>query len=142
LHSTRHQIDFAGLPVGYSLASVQIGGQDMTRQGIVVGNGDVSDVVITVNAPTRLARIKGRITGLSADKFPSTIIELTGPTFSRLHADVQQDATFEFPAVVPGLYKLTLKGIPDQTSVPAMPPYTLVIDGFRTFDVSLTVPGQ
>jgi hypothetical protein len=142
LHSARHQIDFAGLPVGYSLATVRVGNQDMTREGIVVGNADVSDVVITVNAPTRLAIIRGKITGLAPDKYSSTIIELTGPTFNLLHADVQQDGTFEFPSVVPGLYRLTLKGIPDQASVPRMPPHTVVVDGFRTFEVSLVVPPQ
>jgi len=140
LHSAQHQIDFAGLPVGYSLATVRVGDRDVTREGITVRDGDVSDVVITVNAPTRLASIRGKITGLPRDKFASTIIELTGPTFTREHADVQQDATFEFPKVVPGVYRLTLKGIPDQASVPPMPPYTVVVDGFRAFEVSLTVP--
>jgi hypothetical protein len=140
LHSASHQIDFAGLPVGYSLATVRIGNQDMTRQGITVGNAEISDVVITVNAPAHLATIKGKITGLAADKFSSTIIELTGQrTINLLHADVQQDSTFEFPSVMPGVYKLTLKGIPDQASVPYMPPYTVVVDAFRTFEVSLTV---
>jgi len=142
LHSTRHQIDFAGLPVGYSLATVRIGTQDMTQQGIVVGNQDVPDVVITVNAPTRLATIRGKVTGLPADKFTDTIVELTGPTFNRLHADIQQDATFEFPTVVPGLYRLVIKGIGASAQLPEMAPTTLVVDGFRTFEVSIAVPAR
>ncbi len=60
---------FRGPSCGLLPGSVKVGSQDMTRQGIVVENADVSDVVITVNAPTRLASIKGKITGLSADKF-------------------------------------------------------------------------
>jgi hypothetical protein len=140
LHSATHQIDFAGLPVGYSLASVRIGDQDVTRQGITVGNADVSDVIIAVNAPRHLATIKGKITGLAPDKFSSTIVELTGATsITRFHADVQQDSTFEFPSGTPGVYTLTLKGIPDQASVPDMAPYTVVVDAFRTFEVSLAV---
>ena len=139
LHSATHQIDFAGLPVGYALASVRIGDRDVTRQGVVVGNTDVSDVVISVTAPTRLATIKGKITGLAPDRFSSTIVELTGPTYTRFHADVQQDSSFEFPAVTPGVYRLTLKGIPDQAAVPDMAPYTVVVDAFRTFEVTLTV---
>jgi hypothetical protein len=135
LHSTTHQIDFAGLPVGYSLATVRVGSQDATK-GIVVGNADVSDVVVTVNAPRRLAVVRGRVSGLPADRFSSTIVELTGPTFNRLQADVQPDATFEFPVVVPGLYRLTLSGVPD------LAPMTVVVDGFRTFDVSVTVPAR
>ena len=139
LHAAQHQIDFAGLPVGYSLQSVRIGDKDMTKQGVVVTDSDISGVVINVNAPARLATIRGKINGLSKEKISSTIVELIGPTFNRLHADIQQDATFEFPSVVPGLYTLTLKGIPDQASVPAMPPHTVVVDGFRTFEVSLTI---
>jgi hypothetical protein len=140
LHSTRHQIDFAGLPVGYSLATVKIGNEDMTQRGIVVGNADVSDVVITVNAPTRLAKIRGKVTGLPANRFTDTIIELTGPTFNRLHADIQQDATFEFPTVVPGLYKLALKGIGASAQLPEMATTTVVVDAFRTFEVTIAVP--
>jgi hypothetical protein len=140
LHSTRHQIDFAGLPVGYSLATVKIGNEDMTQRGIVVGNADVSDVVITVNAPTRLAKIRGKVTGLPANRFTDTIIELTGPTFNRLHADIQQDATFEFPTVVPGSYKLALKGIGASAQLPEMATTTVVVDAFRTFEVTIAVP--
>jgi hypothetical protein len=142
LHSTRHQIDFAGLPIGYSLATVKIGNEDMTQRGIVVGNQDVSDVVITVNAPTRLATIRGKVTGLPANRFTDTIVELIGPTFNRLHADIQQDATFEFPTVVPGLYKLVLKGIGAEAQLPEMAPTTLVVDAFRTFEVSIAVPAR
>jgi hypothetical protein len=140
LHSTRHQIDFAGLPVGYSLATVKVGNEDMTQRGIVVANADISDVVITVNAPTRLATIRGKVTGLPASRFTDTIIELTGPTFNRLHADIQQDATFEFPTVVPGLYKLVLKGIGASAQLPEMAATTVVVDAFRTFEVSIVVP--
>jgi hypothetical protein len=140
LHATRHQIDFAGLPVGYSLATVKIGNEDMTRQGIVVGNADVSDVVITVNAPTRLATIRGKVTGLPKERFTDTIIELTGPTFNRLHADIQQDATFEFPTVVPGSYRLVLKGIGASAQLPPMAATTVVVDAFRTFEVTIAVP--
>jgi hypothetical protein len=97
-------------------------------------------VIIAVNAPRHLATIKGKITGLAPDKFSSTIVELTGATsITRFHADVQQDSTFEFPSVTPGVYTLTLKGIPDQASVPDMAPYTVVVDAFRTFEVSLAV---
>src|SRR5688572_3158478 len=142
LHSTRHKIDFAGLPIGYSLATVKIGNEDMTQRGIVVGNQDVSDVVITVNAPTRLATIRGKVTGLPANKFTDTIVELIGPTFNRLHADIQQDATFEFPTVVPGLYKLVIKGIGASAQLPEMAPTNLVVDGFRTFEVSIAVPAR
>jgi len=136
LHSTLHQIDFAGLPVGYTVASVKVASKDVTEQGILVENADVSDVLITLNAPRRLAVVKGKITGLPANRFGSTGVVLTGPTFNRGQADVQQDGTFQFDAVVPGLYKLTLNGIPE------FAPMTVIVDGFGTFEVNVAVTGQ
>jgi hypothetical protein len=89
-----------------------------------------------------LASIRGKVTGLPQEKFNSTILELTGPTFTTLHADVQQDATFEFPVVVPGLYKLSLKGIGADAQLPEMAPLTVVVDSFRTVDVLINVPSR
>ena len=134
LHSTRHQIDFAGLPVGYSLASVKINGQDMTQQGLVVGNADIQDVVLTLNAPRHLAIVKGTITGLPRERFASTGVVLTGPTFNKLQADIEQNGSFEFPAVIPGAYKLTLNGVPE------LRPITVNVDSFSTFVVPVVVP--
>ena len=119
-----------------TVASVKVGDQDVTEQGILVGNADVSDVLITLNAPRHLAVVKGKITGLPADRFASTGVVLTGPTFNRGQADVQQDGTFQFDAVVPGLYKLTLNGVPE------FAPMTVVVDGFGTFEVNVAVTGQ
>jgi hypothetical protein len=134
LHATRHQIDFAGLPVGYSLASVTIGGKDATAQGITVGNADVTNVVITLNAPRKLAVVRGNVTGLAASRFPATQVQLEGPIFNPLLADINPDGTFEFPSVTPGLYRLTLKGVPE------LAPMTVVVAGFDTFNVAVAVP--
>jgi hypothetical protein len=136
LHSARHQIDFAGLPVGYSVASVRVGSRELTEEGIEVGKTDVSNVVITLNAPRNLAVLRGKITGLPAARFPSTQVDLAGPIFNRLQADIQPDGTFEFPAVTPGLYRLTLTGVPE------LAPVVLAIDGPRAFEVSVHVPGR
>lgn len=136
LHSARHQIDFAGLPVGYSLASVKIGDQDATQQGILVGNTDVKDVLITLNAPKHLAVIKGTVKGLPADRFASTGVVLTGPTFNKLQADIEQNGAFEFPAVVPGTYRLSLNGVPE------LSPITINVDSFGTFEVPIVVPAR
>jgi hypothetical protein len=134
LHAARHQIDFAGLPVGYSLAQVKVDGRDMTQMGVLVGNADVSDVLITLNAPKHLAVVKGKVTGLDPERFASTGVVLTGPTFNRLQADIEQDGAFEFPAVQPGTYRLTLKGVPE------LLPITVNIDSFSTFNVPVVVP--
>jgi len=134
LHSARQQIDFAGLPAGYTVASVKVGNQDVTQQGIVVGSSDISEVLITLNAPRHLATIKGKVTGLEASRFASTAAVLTGPTFNRGQADVEQDGSFQFDAVVPGTYRLTLNGVPQ------LLPITINVDSFGTFEVPVNVP--
>jgi hypothetical protein len=135
LHNARHEVDLAGLPVGYSLAAVRVGSRETTN-GIVVDERDVSDVVITVNAPQRLAQLRGRISGLAASRYASTMVELTGPIVGKLQAKVQADGTFDFPVVTPGLYRLTL------SQVPELAPVTVVIDSARTFEVAVAVPSR
>jgi hypothetical protein len=136
LHATTHQIDFAGLPVGYSVASVKLGDKDVTQQGITVGNADVDNILITLNAPKKLATVKGKITGLARDRFPSAAVVMTGPTFNKGLADIEQDGSFQFDAVVPGLYTLSLNGVPE------FKPITVVVEGFETYEVAVTVPSR
>jgi hypothetical protein len=133
LHSARHQIDFAGLPAGYTVASVKVDNEDVTSAGILVGDFDVSNVVITLNAPKHLAVVEGKISGLDRDRFASTAVVLTGPTFNRSQADIEPDGSFRFDAVVPGVYRLTLN------DVPKLAPITVVVDGFGTYEVPVAV---
>jgi hypothetical protein len=134
LHNARHEVDLAGLPVGYSLSTVRVGSRETSN--ITVDERDVSDVVVTVNAPQRLAQLRGSITGLAASRFASTMVELTGPIVGKLQAKVQADGTFDFPVVTPGLYRLTL------SQVPELAPMTVVIDSPRTFVVAVAVPNR
>jgi hypothetical protein len=53
-----------------------------------------------------------------------------------MQADIEQTGTFEFPAVVPGSYRLTLNGVPE------LAPIGVIVDGFGTFEVNVTVPGN
>src|SRR5262245_40528458 len=135
LHGANHQVDLAGLPVGYSLDSVRIGSREATN-GILVDEKDVSNVLITVNAPEHLAQVRGRISGLPASRFSSTVAELTGPIVGKLRAKVEQNGTFDFPVVTPGLYRLTLSEVPD------LAPITVVIDSPRTFEIPVVVPSR
>jgi len=135
LHSDTHQVTVNGLPIGYSLASVRVGTQDASK-GIVVGNKEVSDVVITLNAPQKLAVIRGKITGLAPSRYPATQVELTGQIVGGLRASVRSDGTFEFPAVLPGLYTLKLKSVPEFSSM------LVTADSADTFNVTVTVPSR
>ena len=119
LHSARHRIDLAGMPSGYSLASVGVGSQDVS-EGLVVGNADVSGVVITVSAPQRLPRVHGSITGLANARLSSTKVQMTGPIIGTLETSVLEDGSFEFPAATPGMYSLKLSQVPELAPVPVV----------------------
>ena len=120
LHAARHQVDLAGMPIGYEVASVRVGSRDVTASGLQVANEDVGDVVITVSAPERLPRLTGRVTGAAGD--PSALrVELAGPIVGRASAAVRPDGTFEFPALPPGTYRLTIP------QAAAMPPQRVIV---------------
>lgn len=101
------------------------------RERDALENSDLSNVVITLNAPKHLAIVKGAISGLAPDRFASVEVVLTGTTFTKSEAGVEQDGSFRFDAVVPGIYRLTLNG------VPGLAPIFVAIDGFRTYEVPM-----
>jgi len=137
LHAATHEPVMAGLPIGYSVASVRIGSTDAPK-GITVGKSDISDVVITLDTPQQLAAIKGKISGLAASRYASTRVEIKGPItiIGTLQTNIRPDGTFEFPDVTPGSYTLSL------TSVPEFSPMTLNLDSTDTVNVSVVVPAQ
>jgi hypothetical protein len=116
LHAGSHRAELGGMPVGYSLLSVRVGSAGQS-QGIVVGNTDVSGVVITVSAPRRLPSIHGQIMGVAAARLASARVQLTGPIIGSLEAPVRNDGSFEFAAVTPGRYSLRLPQVPEVTPI-------------------------
>ena len=129
LQPARHTVELAGMPGGYSLASVRLGSQDLS-QGVVVGTGDVSGLVITVAPPSRLPKLRGKVVGVSASSLASAKVQLTGHVIGALEAAVQPDGSFEFPAVTPGTYRVQLP------QVPAVTPAFVVI-GWDDTDVQV-----
>jgi hypothetical protein len=109
LPAAKHLTELAGMPVGYTVSSVKVGTADMTS-GLTVGNQDVTGVLINVAAPRGLAHVRGKITGRSAAA--AATVEMTGPIFGTLTAPVQKDGTFDFAAVTPGSYNLTIPKAP------------------------------
>jgi hypothetical protein len=132
LHSTTHHVDLAGMPVGYSVASVHLGSEDVS-QGFAVRDADISGLVITVTAPRRLPRLTGSIAGLAPNRAAATKVEMTGPVIGLMQAAVQPNGSFEFPAVVPGTYQLSL------TEVPQFRPISVVVAGWEGTKVDLVV---
>jgi hypothetical protein len=132
LHAAKHRVDLAGMPVGWYVSSVRVGTTDAT-QGFVVGNSNVSGVVINVAAPARLPRIRGKITGIPEARLASTKVEVSGPINGSLSASVKADGSFEIPAVMPGLYKLKLS---EGTN---FSPKEFTVAGWDTTEVQVTV---
>jgi hypothetical protein len=114
-HAARHRFEFSGMPAGYRLTSARQGTLDIS-QGLVVGNADVSGIVVTVEAPRDLPRVRGTIAGLSK---PASV-EMRGPITGTLTAAVGKDGTFEFGAATPGLYYLRVPEAPEIGIVPVV----------------------
>jgi hypothetical protein len=135
LHEARQRVDLAGMPVGWNVASVRIGPQDAS-EGFAVGNGDVSGMVITVAAPQRLPKLRGSIIGLAPARYGTTKVQVTGPINGSLEVPIQQDGSFEFAALVPGLYRLRL------TQVTELSPMNVVVAGWDTTQIQVAVPAK
>jgi hypothetical protein len=112
LQSARHRVDLSGMPTGYSLGSVRLGTQDVTR-GLEVGAADVPGLVITIATPDRFARLRGKVVDVASARLANARVELTGRTIRPLEAPVKPDGSFEFPALVPGTYRLRLPEVPE-----------------------------
>src|SRR5262245_9683268 len=112
LHSARHLVELAGMPVGYSIVSVRVASEDATR-GLTVGNADLSNVVITVAAPRQLPHVRGQVAGLPNARLSSAKIQMTGPIVGTLETPVRPDGSFEFAAATPGMYRLTVAQVPE-----------------------------
>jgi hypothetical protein len=115
LQAGQHVADLGGMPVGYDLRSVRIGNTDAAK-GIVVKDADVSNVVITVKVPAQLPRLHGRVTGAPAN----ARVELTGPIVGTQTAAIGANGTFEFPALVPGLYYARVPDAPGLGTTPVV----------------------
>jgi hypothetical protein len=105
-HSARHRFDYGGMPGGYTMSSVRAGGREV-RDGLTIGDADVTGIVINLTAPRDLPKIRGTISGLSK---PVTV-DLQGPIIGTLTATTK-DGVFEIPAATPGLYYLRVRELP------------------------------
>lgn len=116
LHIARHQVEMGGLPVGYSLASVRVGPREALGDGVVVGDADISGIVITVAAPRQLPRLTGRIVDHDRNR-PAPRVVITGPIVGSVEAAVQPDGSFEFAMLPPGLYRVRVPQMPEISEV-------------------------
>ena len=111
LNSATHFPDLGGMPSDYDLTSLKLGNEDVTK-GLVVGDHDVTGLVVNVSAPNNLPRLHGRITGLPAAQLAKLQVQINGPIFGVLQSAVKSDGSFDFPEVVPGAYWLKILQYP------------------------------
>ncbi len=110
-----HLAEMASMPPGYSIVSVRLGAQDVSR-GVEVGTSDVSGLVITVAPSARLPRLRGTIAGVPPTRLTSARLELTGRHITNtLEAEIRPDGSFELPAVIPGTYRVRVPQVPEVT---------------------------
>jgi hypothetical protein len=105
-HSARHRVDFGGMPSGYAMTSVRVGGRESAGT-LAVGTTDISGIVVNVTAPKDLPRIRGTVSGLTK---PVTV-EMKGPIVGMLTATTK-NGSFEIPAATPGLYYVRVRELP------------------------------
>ncbi|HVZ20668.1 MAG TPA: carboxypeptidase-like regulatory domain-containing protein [Vicinamibacterales bacterium] len=115
LQPATHRPDVAGMPAGYSVVSVKANGKDISA-GLVVDKSDISDVVVTIAAPDNLPALHGRVTGVPAARLNGRMVEMTadGAIAGTVSAPITSAGTFEFAALTPGLYALTIPGVIDK----------------------------
>jgi hypothetical protein len=130
LHDARYRVDLGGMPVGYSVTSVGIGPADVTNADFATGEAAKFGIVITVAAPRTLPRIAGRV-AVTGSAPPAARVVATGPIVGTLEAPLRADGSFEFAAVPPGLYRLSVP------QIPSMVPATVVVDYSTGADVRL-----
>jgi hypothetical protein len=134
LHSATHFTDLAGMPSDYEMTRIRRGNQDVTK-GLVVADADMSDLVIDVAVPENLPRLKGRVTGVAANRLASMRVEISGPIFGVLRSDIKPDGSFDFPNITPGAYWVRIPQVPE------FEPIYVAVD-WDGADVTLDVTGR
>ncbi len=97
----------SGLPAGYSLKSVTLGGADVLTQSLKVAAGDSEPITVAlaVSSPPPWVKVSGRVTGRNATTTPVTGVTMSGVAAGEaMTTSVSPDGSFEFPKVLPGSY--------------------------------------
>lgn len=132
LHAATHMTDLAGMPSDYEMTRIRRGDQDVTN-GLVVGNEDVSGLVVDVAVPDNLPRLRGRVTGVPPGQLTSMRVEINGPIFGVVQAPVRADGSFEFTDLTPGAYWVKIP------QAPQLEPIYVAVD-WQGASVTVPVP--
>jgi len=129
----QYRITTSGLPGGYNLKSITMGGADVLSQPVnfVPGASQPLAITLGVSSPPPWVQVRGRVTGGNA-----TMVTLAGNAVGEtLSAAVSPDRTFVFPMVLPGTY--TARTLPALPAVPAIP---VTIGSTNVADLEVAIP--
>ena len=127
LQEGTHRVELSGMPVGYTVANVQVGAANTTPT-LTIGAADVPDVAITVGSPRAMTALRGRVAGRAVSR-----VAITGPIYGSLETALRPDGSFEFDPIPSGLYRVTLP------ELPTFEPVLVVVD-WRGNEIQIAAP--
>jgi hypothetical protein len=105
----RYRIRFTGIPSGYRIKSVTVGGRDVTQEGFDLSDGPIDNMIITLTK--QLTELKGVVRD-PKDRPDGDAAVLAFPTNRRLWTDTGQGPAFIGNAHVSQKGNYSLKGLP------------------------------
>ena len=105
----RYRIRFTGVPTGYRIKSVTVGGRDVTEEGFDLADGPIDDMIITLTR--RLTEVKGVVRD-AQDRPDGEAAVLAFPTDRRLWTETGQAPAFIGNAHVSQKGNYSVKGLP------------------------------
>ena len=105
----RYRIRFTGIPTGYRIKNVTVGGRDVTEEGFDLADGPIDNMIITLTK--RLTEVKGVVRD-AQDRPDGEAAVLAFPTNRRLWTETGQGPAFIAMAHVSQKGNYSVKGLP------------------------------
>jgi len=107
------QFDVVGLPPGYFLKSVELGGRDVGLGPVVIDGKSLATLVLTAGylpvSTLQKVTARGKVVNIAREvRVTSVSFTSTNPTGPTLVSELRPDGTFEFPSIPIGVYRPSL----------------------------------
>jgi hypothetical protein len=103
-----YRVSLTNIPAGFSIKSFTAGSVDLTKEPLKIALPGVPPIVIVFTKPPWM-KVIGRVTGIENSPIRATQITMTTTTLaSPQTAPVAADGSFEFPTLLPGVYRVQL----------------------------------
>jgi hypothetical protein len=112
LPEDERNVTITGLPLGYSVKSITYGSSNLLKQPLKIGGSTNSEIQIRlgVDPDFPFGSLRGRVTGVDADKGAVRIVLNGLSTFSTFESTLNADGSFNFPRLPQGIYVPSLSG--------------------------------